>query len=92
MSPTKLSPQVRQRFTDLLDRMQLLGDDFTSHPDDHQVLWDLAQAPESDPGQAVPVLPDEYAVQLDLPAGSTFQAGARKLIAILNLHPNPESD
>lgn len=74
-------------FTAILDRMQLLGDDFTAHADDQEFLRALADGTASDP--AGDVLPDEYCTQLELPPGTSYAAGARKLIEVLLLDPGP---
>lgn len=83
MSPIDPAPDALERFTDILDRMRLLRDDFTAHPDDRAVMHALADAPEDPAAPAAETLPEEYCAQLALPAGSTYRAGARKLLELL---------
>ncbi len=83
MSHAEQPPDAREPFTDILDRMRLLGDDFTAHSDDRELIRLLADTPEASPGPAGEVLPEDYCVQLDLPPDTTYRAAARKLIEIL---------
>jgi hypothetical protein len=76
-------PDACEQFTDILERMRLLGDDFTAHADDHEVIRALADVPQEDPGPAGDVLPDDYCVQLDLPPGTPYRIAARKLADVL---------
>jgi hypothetical protein len=92
MSRADPPPDARVHFTEILDRMQLLRDDFTSHADDHDVIRALAGAPGMAPDPAADVLPDEYCLQLDVPLGTTYAAAARKLGEVLDLKPSPETD
>jgi hypothetical protein len=90
MDDTGLQPDAREEFTDILDRMRLLGDDFTSHPDDHEVIRALAGAAKEAPGPVGDVLPDDYCIQLDLPPGTNYRVAARKLAEILSMGLGPE--
>jgi len=92
MDPADQSHDAREEFTDILDRMRVLGDDFTAHPDDYELIRAIAGAPKDAPGLAGDVLPDEYCIQLDLPRGRSYRSAARKLAEILRNPPAPEAD
>ncbi|HEX8201782.1 MAG TPA: hypothetical protein VF590_15000 [Isosphaeraceae bacterium] len=88
MDDAALQPDdAREAFTDILDRMRLLGDDFTAHPDDLALIGALAADVAGKPGPAEDVLTEEYCVQLELPPGSTYRVAARRLADVLD----PES-
>jgi hypothetical protein len=91
IDPAEPPHDAREEFTDILDRMRLLGDDFTAHPDDYDLIRTIADAPKEDPGLAGDVLPDEYCIQLDLPRGRTYRVAARKLAEVLGHPPAPEA-
>ena len=91
MDDAALQPDdAREAFTDILDRMRLLGDDFTAHPDDLALIGALAASTPRFPGLAEDALAEDYCVQLELPPGTTYRVAARKLADVL--HPEPGSD